>query len=226
MKLAIFASGTGSTAEVLFKYASVVLTNVPNAGVIKKAKIAGIPVEVVEKDGMNLDQYGEKILDVLSKYSFDFISQNGWEMITPRNVCEEFAGKITNNHPAPLDPGYPDFGGKGMKGQVVHQAVLNFSKKMDREFKSEICIHLVNEELDKGGLLAFEPVEILDGDTAESLQERVKEVEKVLIAEFWEGIEKAGDLVPLQRNERVIKEEEFGILEEAKREAINNSSNL
>lgn len=222
MKLAIFASGEGSTAEVLFKYVSVLLTNNPEAPVIKKAKNAGIPVEIVEKNGMSLEDYGQKLIEVLEKYQFDFISQNGWEMITPINICEKYAGKITNNHPAPLDPGHPDFGGKGMKGLVVHQAVLNFFRKAKRPFNSEICIHLVNDELDKGKLLAYESVEILKTDSAESLQERVKEVEKKLIANFWEKVENEGKLVPIQRENRLILQDEFGILQEAKEEAVEN----
>lgn len=220
MKLAIFASGTGSTAQVIFKYASVLLTNNPEAPVIEKAKNAGIPVEIVEKNGMNLEEFGGKILEVLSKYECDFLSQNGWEMITPGNVCRMYQGKITNNHPAPLDPGYPDFGGKGMKGLSVHQAVLNFFKRVNRPFNSEICIHLVNQELDKGSLLSYQPVEILKSDSAQSLQSRIKEAEKKLIAEFWEKVEKDGKLVPIQREKRLIRPEEFGILEEAKSEAL------
>lgn len=220
MKLAILASGTGSTAEVLFKYASVVITNNPSAGVIQKAKNARVPVEIVEKEDINLEQFGGKILEALSRYSFDFISQNGWEMITPANICQKYAGKITNNHPAPLDPGYPDFGGKGMKGLTVYKAVLNFYHKVKRPFNSEVCIHLVNEELDKGELLAYEPVEILGTDTAESLQARVKEAEKKLIAAFWANVERNGKLVPIKRQSRLILPEEFGILEKAKTDAI------
>lgn len=220
MKIAIFASGTGSTAEVLFKYACVVLTNNPHAGVIDKAKNAGIPVEIVEKGSVKLEQFGERILEVLEKYEFDFISQNGWEMITPANVCVKYGGRITNNHPAPLDPGFADFGGKGMKGLAVHQAVLNFASKVERKFNSEICIHLVTEELDKGLLLAYKPVEILEGDTALELQNRVKEVEKKLIADFWNGVEESGILVSIERKERLIKEGEMGILEEAKLSAL------
>lgn len=212
MKLAILASGTGSTAEVLFKYASVVITNNPSAGVIQRAKNAGISVEIVEKNGLDLE--------VLGKYSFDFITQNGWEMITPSNVCQKYAGKITNNHPAPLDPGHPDFGGKGMKGLIVHQAVLNFFTKVKRPFNSEICIHLVNPELDKGELLAYKSVEIMENDTAQSLQARVKEVEKRLIAQFWEKAERDGKLIPIQRESRLIRPEEFGILDDEKARAI------
>lgn len=220
MKLAILASGAGTTAEILFKYASVVLTNNPSSGVIEKAKSAGVPVEILEKTG-SLEEYGTKILETLSKYQFDFISQNGWEMITPSNVCEKYAGKITNNHPAPLDPGHPDFGGKGMKGLIVHQAVINFFHKVKRPFNSEVCIHLVTSEVDKGELLAYEPVQILENDTPVTLRNRVKETERKLITEFWTEVENIKKLVPVQRNERVINPEEFRILEEAKAEAIN-----
>lgn len=224
MKLAILASGEGTTAEILFPYASVVVTNNPQAGVINRATKAGLTVELAEKKDLSLKEYGQKLLEVLSKYEFDFISQNGWEMITPFGICKKFEGKITNNHPAPLDPGYPDFGGKGMKGLVVHQAVLNFFKKVNRPFNSEICIHLVNEELDKGSLLAYEPVEIMEEDSAQSLQSRVKEAEKKLIAKFWENVEKTGNLVPIQRESRLIKPEEFEILDKAKSDAIAQMS--
>lgn len=221
MKLAIFASGNGSTAEVLFKYASVVLTNNPQAGIIEKAKNAGVPVEVVEKKDMDLNQFGEKIIDALSKYQFDYISQNGWEMITPSNVCHKYAGRITNNHPAPLDPGYPDFGGKGMKGLAVHQAVLNFAHKIQRPFNTEICTHLVNEELDKGELLGYVQVEILEGDTAQVLQDRIKEVEERFNIDFWGDVERTGVLKTIQRSERLILEDEVGLLAEAKAQAVS-----
>lgn len=224
MKLAILASGSGTTAEVLFPKASVVITNNPDAGVINRATDAGLTVEIVEKKDLSLEEYGQKLIEVLGKYQFDFISQNGWDMITPANVCLKFEGKITNNHPAPLDPGHPDFGGKGMKGLAVHQAVLNFFKQVARPFNSEVCIHLVNSELDKGELLAYELVEIMKNDSPKSLQARVKEVEKKLIAEFWEGVEKGGALVPIQRKSRLIKREELGILDEAKSKAIEDYS--
>jgi len=220
MKLAIFASGTGSTAEILFKYASVVLTNNPQAGVIERAENAGIPVEIIEKGLMNLEQFGEKIIEVLGKYQFDYISQNGWEMLTPANVCQKYAGRITNNHPAPLDPGFPDFGGKGMKGLTVHQAVLNFAHKIQRPFNSEICVHLVNEELDKGLLLGYTPVEVKDTDSVGSLQERLKEAERRFNLEFWNNTEKIGKLVSIERPERLILQDEVGLLAEARAQAI------
>jgi folate-dependent phosphoribosylglycinamide formyltransferase PurN len=220
MKLAIFGSGIGSTAEAIFNKASLVVTNNPTAGIIQKAKDAGLPVEIVEREGKSLEQFGEELLEVLKKHQIEFISQNGWELLTPGNVIKAFEGKITNNHPAPLDPGHPDFGGKGMKGLTVHQAVLNFAGAVNRPFKTEIDIHLITEEFDKGELVAIREVEILQDDTPQGLQSRVKEVEKSLMKDFWDEVEETGKIEIIRRSERIIKSEELEILEKAKQEAI------
>jgi len=220
MKLAIFASGTGSTAQVLFDKASLVITNNPQAGIIERAKNVGVPVEIIEREGKSLEDFGGQLLLLLQDYEIEFISQNGWETLTPEAVVKAYEGRITNNHPAPLDPGYPDFGGKGMKGLVVHQAVLNFARSVERPFKTEIDIHLVTEEFDKGELVALREVEIKEEDTPESLQSRVKEVEKQLIKDFWDEVEETGRIEVIKRSERVIKLGEEIILEEAKREAV------
>lgn len=219
-KLAIFASGIGSTAEVLFDLASLVITNNPKAGIMERAKNAGVSVEIVEREGKSLEEFGEELLWVLKKHQIEFISQNGWELLTPVNVIKEYEGKITNNHPAPLDPGYPDFGGKGMKGLAVHQAVLNFAKAVNRPFNTEIDIHLITEEFDKGELVAMREVEIMPNDTAETLQLRLKEVEKQLIRDFWDEVEETGKIEVIKRDERVIKPGEEKLLEEAKTQAL------
>lgn len=224
MKLAIFASGIGSTAEAIFNLASLVITNNPDAGIIDKAKQAGLPVEIVEREGKSLEEFGKELLKVLKQYDIEFISQNGWELLTPANVIKEFEGRITNNHPAPLDPGYPDFGGKGMKGLTVHQAVLNFAKAVNRPFNSEIDIHLVTEEFDKGELVAKSEVEIKPEDTPETLQIRLKVVEKQLMKDFWEKVEDTGKIEVLKREKRVILPNEEKILDNAKNEAIKTYS--
>ena len=220
MKLAIFASGIGSTAEAIFDKASLVVTNNTNAGIIEKAKKAGVPVEIVTREGKSLEQFGEELFKVLKKYDIEFVSQNGWELLTPTNVIKAYEGKITNNHPAPLDPEYPDFGGKGMKGLAVHQAVLNFAKVVNRPFKTEIDIHLVTEEFDKGELVAIREVEVKSDDTPETLQTRVKEVEKQLMRDFWDEVEETGKIDIIKRSERVILPGEEKLLETAKQEAL------
>jgi len=223
-KLAILASGNGSTGEVLLDIASLVITNNPRAGIIEKAKNSGIPVEVVLREGKSLEEFGEELLNVLKEYKINYISQNGWETLTPGNVVKAFEGRITNNHPAPLDPGHPDFGGKGMKGLAVHQAVLNFAKKINRSFKTEIDIHLITAEFDKGELVAKADVEIKPDDTAESLQTRLKEVEKELLKEFWGKVKETGEIKTIKREERVILPEEKVLSEEVKKEAVEKYS--
>ena len=220
MKLAIFASGIGSTAEAIMDMASLVVTNNPNAGIIERAKKAGVPVEIVTREGRSPEQFGEELLTVLRKHQIEFISQNGWELLTPANVIKSYEGKITNNHPAPLDPGYPDFGGKGMKGLAVHQAVLNFARAINRPFKTEIDIHLVTEEFDKGELVAIREVKINPEDSPEILQARLKEVEKQLMKDFWQMVGTTGKIEVIKREERVILPGEESILEKVKAEAI------
>jgi len=220
MKLAIFASGIGSTAEAIMDMASLVVTNNPNAGIIERAKKAGVPVEIVTREGKSPEQFGEELLTVLRKHQIEFISQNGWELLTPANVIKSYEGKITNNHPAPLDPGYPDFGGKGMKGLAVHQAVLNFARAINRPFKTEIDIHLVTEEFDKGELVAIREVKINPEDSPEILQARLKEVEKQLMKDFWQMVGTTGKIEVIKREERVILPGEESILEKVKAEAI------
>lgn len=220
MKLAIFGSGIGSTAEAIFDKASLVVTNNPNAGIVEKAKQAGLAVEVVKREGKSLEQFGQELLEVLKKHQIEFISQNGWELLTPGNVIREYEGKITNNHPAPLDPGYPDFGGKGMKGLAVHQAVLNFAGAVERPFNTEIDIHLITEEFDKGELVAIREVGIMPDDSAESLQLRLKEVEKKLMRDFWREAQETGKIEPFKRKRRVILPGEEKLLEEAKAQTV------
>ena len=222
MKLAIFASGKGSTAEAIFDKASLIITNNPEAGIIEKAKNAGVPVEVVVREGKSPEDFGGHLLMILKDYEIEFISQNGWETLTPSNVVKAYEGKITNNHPAPLDPGYPDFGGKGMKGLAVHQAVLNFAKSVNRPFNTEIDIHLVTEEFDKGELVAKREVEIMDDDTPESLQQRLKEVEKHFMRDFWDEVEETGRIEVIKRHERVVQPGEEIILKESKTKAFEN----
>lgn len=235
-KLAILASGGGTTAEAIIKSGVVevvlVITNNKDALVLEKAKRLGIPTKVlprapykVFKDGeedieASKLNYGEAILEKLSEFNVTHISQNGWMVLTPKNVIESYAGRIVNQHPGPLDPGYPDFGGEGMYGLRVHAAVLNFTRSINRPFKyTEATIHQVNEEYDKGPLLLTRQVEIKQGEGAETLAERILPVEHQLQIEFWEKVQNGG-VEPFQRDSRLILSTEVEILEKAKTDAI------
>lgn len=114
---------------------------------------------------------GARILALLKRHHARAILLAGFLKLLPASVCRDFEGRILNIHPALL----PSFGGKGMYGGRVHEAVLRSGASL-----SGPTIHLVNERYDEGRILAQWPVPVLPGDTAASLGARVLEVEHVL----------------------------------------------
>ncbi len=114
---------------------------------------------------------GAAVLALLQKHQARAILLAGFLKLLPASVCREFEGRILNIHPALL----PSFGGKGMYGGRVHEAVLRSGASL-----SGPTIHFVNERYDEGRILAQWPVPVLPGDTASSLGARVLEVEHVL----------------------------------------------
>lgn len=114
---------------------------------------------------------GARILGLLTRHRVQAILLAGFLRLLPASVCRAFEGRILNIHPALL----PSFGGRGMYGQRVHDAVLRSGARL-----SGPTIHFVNERYDEGRILAQWPVPVLPGDTAESLGARVLEVEHVL----------------------------------------------
>lgn len=231
MKLAILASGTGSTSEALFELSSLVIVSDPKAPVIarvKKYNLTGkknLPCVIIDRNYYkDRKQFGEALIEILKKHRIEFVSQNGWTVYTPEDVVDRYRGKIINAHPGPLDPGFPDFGGPKMNDLAVHQSVINFVSKIKRPFKTEIDLHLVNEQFDRGELVAIKEVEVNKDDTAEILQQRLKEVEKEFLKEFWKMIEKSGEIKVIQRPKRVILKGEEKLLLEAKKEAIEKYS--
>lgn len=232
--LAILASGNGSTAEPLLPMTTLVITNNPNAGIIERAKQQNVDCIVlprrdyiVYKENGDIDQqatrlkYGLSILTALNIYDITHISQNGWSLLTPSNVVQKFKGRIFNSHPAPLDPGFTDFGGNGMHGVAVHAAVLHFKRMINRPLDyTEIVIHEVSEEYDKGNVVAASLVKIEPTDTPETLQQRVKEVEINQNQTFWEKIKSGQAPQPLFRGTRLVLPGEEPLVEEAKRRAL------
>lgn len=226
-RLAILASGEGSTGEVLFDKATLVVVSNSQAPVLERIKRYNkeykhrLNFELVSRAAFrDRAEFGQALFKVLKKYQINFISQNGWTVYTPENVLSFYKGRIINSHPGPLDPGYPDFGGAKMNDLVVHSAVIYFASHISRPFKTEVCLHQVSREFDKGDLVAFREVDILKEDSPECLQQRVKNVERELLRDFWSKVEETGEIKTIQRKERVIHPGEELILEEAKKQAI------
>ena len=168
--LAIFASGSGTNAENIIKYfdshASIhvkqVLSNKENAGVHLRAERLGVPSSTFSREEYEDSSFLSSLVDI------DYIVLAGFLWLIPQYLVKAFPGKIINIHPALL----PNFGGKGMYGNHVHQAVIDAG-----ETTSGITIHLVNEEYDKGEILFQASCSVEKADTAESLAAKIHALE-------------------------------------------------
>lgn len=198
---------------------ALVIASKDGIGGIDRAKNAGMPnnqVKVCQRG----HQFGGEILALLNYHRIDLVGQFGWLPITPTNVIERYQGMIFNQHPAPLDTGYLDFGGQGMYGKRAHCARLFFGRStgLEEDQFTEATAHFVTEEFDKGQVIGRTRVPILPSDDVISLQERVLPVEHALqirvLKEFTLGI------VQVQpRTRRLIQLEQEGLLKEAKKVA-------
>tara|TARA_R110001583_G_scaffold48522_1_gene152018 strand:- start:5925 stop:6494 length:570 start_codon:yes stop_codon:yes gene_type:complete len=172
-RIVILASGSGTNAENIIKYfknnslISVVqvLSNRKDAKVLERAKRLNISCL-----SFNRDEFykSDKILNLL-KANADFIILAGFLWKLPSNIIEAFPKKIINIHPALL----PKYGGKGMYGMHVHNAVV-----LNREKTSGITIHYVNENYDEGTIIFQQSFEVLVCDTAEDVAKKIHILEQ------------------------------------------------
>lgn len=157
INLVIFASGNGTNAEALMErfrkhkliQVAGIVTNNPNAGVIRKAKGFGKPTVILTEEQV---QDGEKIYEQIQPFEPDYLVLAGYLKLIPPSLIEKFPKHIFNIHPSLL----PKYGGKGMYGEHIHQAV-----KQNKEKESGITIHYVSENYDEGEII-FQKVKRLD----------------------------------------------------------------
>jgi phosphoribosylglycinamide formyltransferase-1 len=172
-RICIFASGSGTNAEAIIKYfqhhpfikVELVLTNNPTAAVLEKAKKAN-----VESTVFNKSQFSEsdEIVQLLQAHGITHLVLAGFLLLAPKNLVATYPNKIVNIHPALL----PKFGGKGMYGLKVHEAV-----KASGEKETGITIHEVNENYDEGKILFQASCEVLPSDTPQQIAEKVQALE-------------------------------------------------
>ncbi len=171
--IAIFASGNGSNAENIIQYfaknmnikVAIVLTNKQDAYIIKRAQNHKIPFEIFSSQELKQEGY---LISVLKKYSIDFIVLSGFLLRIPSELIHAFPEKIINIHPALL----PKYGGKGMFGSSVHEAV--FAAK---EPETGITIHYVNENYDEGAIIFQARCKINSEDNLDTIAQKVHELE-------------------------------------------------
>jgi len=172
-RIAIFASGAGTNAENLIRYfqnskaakVEAVFTNKPDAGVIKRVEKLEIPCVVfTRKQFYESDEIVNQLLDKKT----DWVVLAGFLWKIPPAFIAAFSGRIVNIHPALL----PDFGGKGMYGSHVHEAVIRSGVS-----ESGISIHLVDENYDRGKIIFQAKVKVEKGDSPESLAQKIHRLE-------------------------------------------------
>jgi len=173
IRIAIFASGSGTNAENLIKYFAnnqrvriqQVFTNNEKAGVINRVEKLKIPCEVFSKSNFHSPQ---GVIRRLKEEGINFVVLAGFLLLVPPIIIDEYKNRIINLHPALL----PFHGGKGFYGNNVHQSVINSGAIM-----SGITIHHVNENFDEGEIIFQAACHVSKNDTAESLSRKIHELE-------------------------------------------------
>jgi len=169
VKIAVFASGSGTNAENIVKYfknstlckVELILSNKNNAYVLERAKQLGVHSFVFSANQLNETTLVD---DLLEENCIDFIILAGFLLKIPQRILDKYPAKIINIHPALL----PAHGGRGMYGMNVHRAVIEAG-----EPESGITIHLVDEHYDSGKILFRAICKVVPGDTPESLAAKI-----------------------------------------------------
>ena len=150
----------GAAARVVL-----VVSNKPGIGALERATAAGVPSEVIDPAAFDSPEaFGERLTELYCAHSIGLIVLAGYLKMIPGNLIAAYRNRIINIHPALL----PGFGGKGMYGRRVHEAVLAAGAKV-----SGCSVHFVDEVYDRGPIIAQRTVPVYHTDTPESLAERV-----------------------------------------------------
>ncbi|MDE6352609.1 MAG: phosphoribosylglycinamide formyltransferase [Muribaculaceae bacterium] len=173
--IAVFASGSGSNAENLIRYfnenqrgakVNLVICNKQNAGVVDRSKRLGVDCVILTKEQI---QDPEALLPILGFHNTDIIVLAGFLLLIPQFLIDRYENRIVNIHPALL----PKFGGKGMYGRHVHEAVINAG-----ENETGITIHYVNGHYDSGDIIFQAQVSLSPDDTVEDVEAKVHDLEQ------------------------------------------------
>ncbi len=170
--LIIFASGAGTNAAAIINWfkangkarVSLIVCNKPQAGVLKIAERENIPTLLIDKQSIQSDEF----ITTLRSHNPTLIVLAGFLWKIPATMTTTFPDKIINIHPALL----PKYGGKGMYGHHVHEAVIAAGEQ-----ESGITIHYVNEAYDEGNTIVQAHCPVVAGDTPNSLAARIHQLE-------------------------------------------------
>ena len=187
-RVAVLASGGGTNLQAILDYfdaqgdvcaatVSLVASDRASAGALDRARRHG--VEAIALDQM---QRGDEMARLFESHAVDYIALAGYLRFVPTSVTRQWRGRIVNVHPSLL----PAFGGTGMYGIRVHQAVIEAGVRL-----TGVTVHFVDEVYDRGPIIAQWPAPVLPGDTPEVLAERVLAVEHALYPIALEAVAQA-----------------------------------
>ncbi|MEQ8241944.1 phosphoribosylglycinamide formyltransferase [Fulvivirga sp.] len=173
INIAIFASGSGSNAQKIAEHfegsadirVSLILTNNPKAFVLERAEKLNIVSHIFNRETF---YKSTDVVEVLKNNNIDFVVLAGFMWLVPGYLVEAYPNRIVNIHPALL----PKFGGKGMYGDHVHNAVKQAGEK-----ETGITIHYVNEHYDEGNIIFQAMCEVVENDTPQTIAEKVHALE-------------------------------------------------
>lgn len=179
VRLAVFASGGGSNLQALLdRFAgtshvtpALVVSDRADAGALRRATVAGVKALHIPVAGRPEHMVGDDMLSALRDCDIELIALAGYLRLVPPQVVEPYRGRFLNIHPALL----PAFGGAGMYGRRVHEAVIAAGCRI-----TGATVHYVDERYDEGSIIAQWPVPVLREDTAETLAARVLRIEHSL----------------------------------------------
>lgn len=174
INIAVFVSGNGTNCENIIKYfqddndinISLVISNRQDAYALKRAAKYGVTCKVLSKSEINDEHI---ILPILQKFSIDFIVLAGFMLIVPEFIINKYYNKVINIHPSLL----PKFGGKGLYGHHVHEAV-----KAAGETETGITIHFVNNICDGGEIIAQFKINLTQHDSVEDIESKIHLLEQ------------------------------------------------
>ena len=188
-KIGILASYNGSGFETIQKAiiekklnakVVVVITNNTNAGVLEKAESYNIPYFIINDKRYPGQDIDDKIARLLLEFDCDYIFLSGYMKKIGSKLLSVFPNKIINTHPALLPSIY---GGVGMYGRFVHEAVIKNAEK-----KSGVTIHYIDEVYDEGEIILKKDLDIEKDETVDSLENKIKDLEKIAIVEAFERL--------------------------------------
>lgn len=182
--IAIFVSGNGTNCENIIKYfehnpdinVNLVISNRADAYALKRAEKYSVPCKVLSKNEINDEQI---ILPILESFNIDFIVLAGFMLMFPEFLVNKFNNRTVNIHPSLL----PKYGGKGMYGHHVHEAV-----KAAGETETGITIHFVSNVCDGGKIIAQFKTNVTPQDSVEDIEKKIHELEQLHFPEVIENV--------------------------------------